>query len=240
MSTVADLITESLQRIGVLAASETATSGDMTLCFNVLNQLISGWQTERLTIYSPVRTTWTITSGNPTYTIGVGSTDINVARPVFIDRVNFIDTSQTPDLELPLRMLTDTEYDLIPLKDLTSVLPSVVYYNPTYPLGTLTLYPTPTSSTLSGAIYIPTAVPQFTATSDVVSLPPGYQRFIVTNLAVEVAPLFGAQPNKLLAEAASESKADVKRANIRPYDLFIESAALVQNDSAYGYNIYQS
>lgn len=229
MATFGDLALQALQSIGQYAAGESLTAADLALALQVGNQMIGQWANERLTIYTVTRTTWTITANDGSYTVGSGG-DVNIARPVFVDHVNFVDTSMDPDLEMPLRMLTDDAYSAISLKALTSTYPQYAYYNPTYPTGTMILWPTPTSSTLLGAIYAPTAVSTFAAGSTSVSLPPGYEAFIVTNLAVKLAPYFEKQASEDLKREAMEAKAIVKRANTRLMDLSVDSGALIQGN----------
>jgi hypothetical protein len=239
MATVSDLCTQSLKRIGVIAQSETPSSGDLATAFETLNQLMDQWAAERLVIYQITRTEFPIVSGTSVYTVGSGA-DVNIARPVYISNLRFQDTSLDPVLEMGLNNLTDDAWAKIALKDLEANYPTSGYYNPTFPDATLTLWPVPTSATIEGVIYAPQAVAQFSATSDTVSLPPGYQRFITTNLAIELAPEFGAVASDDLRRAAMESKATIKRANIRLSDLAVDSAALVQGRNRWGYyNIYQ-
>jgi hypothetical protein len=64
-------------------------------------------------------------------------------------------------------------------------MPSDIYFNATYPLGTLAVNPTPNSSwnlLIYGIFPWPSVLP-----SDTVSLPPGYDAAIVDNLAVKLA-----------------------------------------------------
>ena len=232
MSTVSDLCQSALEDLGVLGSAETMESGDLQTCFKSLNQLMDQWASERLTIYTITRTTWTIVSGTGGYTVGTGGT-VNRARPTYIQHVNFIDTSPAPDVEIQLAPLTDDEWSRVSLKALTSTLPTSWYYNPTYPTGTLELWPVPTSSTLQGAIYAPTAATQFAATSTSVSLPPGYERMIVKNLALEVAAKFGAVPSPGIIQAAADAMATIKRANIRESDLGFDSALIRKGNSSY-------
>lgn len=240
MATVADIATAALKLIGVTAQSETPSSGDQETCLSALNQLMDQWQAERLAIYKITRTTATIVSGQQDYTVGSGG-DVNIARPVFPQHINFQDTSMDPVLEMQLTPLTDDAWSRVGLKGLESNYPQGAYYNPTFPTATISLWPIPTSSTIELVVYMPTAVPTFSALTDTVSLPPGYQRFITTNLAMEVAPQFGAVASPYLIQQAMESKATVKRANIRLADLTLDPAALVQGKPRWGYyNIYQS
>lgn len=168
-------------------------------------------------------------SGTSTYTVGTGGT-VNVVRPVFIDHVNFQDTSMTIVTEYPMNPLTDDAYAGVVLKTLTSPYPQAWWWNPTMgasALGTLFLWPTPTSSTLQGVMYAQTAVTQFAGLTDTVSLPPGYARMLVSNLAIDLLPSYERDAHPALVQKASDSKAAVKRANKKLMDLRFEAAALI-------------
>lgn len=232
MSTVSEACTQALQRIGVLAANETASSTDLSTAFDVLNELQDAWAVERLLIPYTKRTTWTIAASTTSYTVGTGAT-VNVARPTFIDHVTYLDSSLTTPVEIELAPLTPDAYAGYGQKTLTSVYPVYAYYQPTYSAtGTLYLLPIPTSTTLTGVIYTPLALGEFSATSDTLTVPFGYRRFLVTNLALELAPLFGAVPSDDLRQQANEAKAAVKRSNITLSDLSLDAGALQGN--AYG------
>jgi hypothetical protein len=227
VATVLDEVTAALKELGVLAANEVADAGQAEDGRLALNRLVDQWAAERLQIFTITRTTWTIATGVGTYTVGTGGT-VNVARPVFLDHVNYIETSATPDLELQLSPLTDDAYAGLAVKALTATDPSAWYYNPTFPLGTLNLWPIPTSTTLLGALYAPQAVATFSALSTSVALPPGYERMIVKNLALEMAPGFiGLQVNPLLAKQAQDAVAVVKRVNRRLVDMSFPADALI-------------
>lgn len=237
MATARDIIEASLREIGVLAASETATAEDASTALASLNRYLDQLATERLSIYTVTRTTWTIVSGDGAYSVGSGG-DVAIARPVFVENVKFIDTSTNPATEYPLTKLTEEVYQRITLKAQTSVFPQAWYYNPTYPTAALTLWPAPTSSTLQGAIYHWMAVVQLAALTTTVSMPPGYERMLVKNLAFELCPTYERQPNPVLVKTAAESLASVKRANRRLQDMSFEPAALIGGGRG-GYNIQE-
>lgn len=232
MATVNDIVVAALKEIGVLAAGETATAEDASDALASLNRLLDQWAAERLQIYTVTRTTWTIAANDGQYSVGA-SADVNVARPVFIDHVHFVDTSTDPDTESALQPLTEDAWARIEQKALTATLPQAWYYNPTFPTGTLSLWPVPTSATLLGALYAPQAVVAFSVLTSSVSLPPGYERMLVKHLALELLPSYEKQPNPVLLEAARESRAVVKAANKRLMDLSFELAALGSVRSAY-------
>jgi len=226
MATAGDVIKSALKEIGVLAAGETPTADDSIDGLATLNRLVDKWAAERLAIHTITRTEWTITSGTGQYSVASGQV-VNVARPVFIDHVNFQDTSLSTTTELPLNSLTDDAWAGIRLKTQEATYPSDWYYNPTYPYGTIDLWPVPTSATLEGVLYAPAAVSQFAALTTAVSLPPGYEEMLVTNLALRLAPTYGAQVHPELKDRARDSLATVKRSNTRLMDMSLDAAALI-------------
>ena len=240
--TVSQLITAALQDLRVLQVGETASANDAAFGLDRLNDWIDGLATEGLTVYSRARTVWTISSAT-SYTIGTGAT-INCARPtgpLAIDNIGFQDTSVSPTMEYNLGpVLTEDAYDGIAQKDLTSVFPQTAYYNPPYNsgFGWIRLWPIPTSSTLQGVIYTLVPVSEFAAITDTVALPPGYRRFLRTNLAKELASAFDSPLTPDIQQAAMESKADVKRANERLMDLSSGVAGLIFGGGGPHYNIY--
>lgn len=239
MAVASDIIAAALREIGILAAGETPSADDATDGLVSLNRLLDQFAAERLQIFTTTRTTWTIAASDGSYTIG-STGDVVVSRPVFIDHVNFLDTSTDPDSEYPLSRLTEDAYAGIVAKALTSTYPDSYYYNPTYPLGALTLFPTPTSATLTGVLYAPAAVAQFAALTTSVSLPPGYERMLVKNLAVDMLPSYERQPDPLLVTQAREATAVVKRANRRLMDLSFDPGALIGSPAGGRYNIYRN
>lgn len=236
MADVRDIVTEALRELGVLSAGEVATADDVNFGFDAFNRLIDQWAAERLQVYQTVRTVWAIVSGTQTYTLGTGGT-INVARPVFVNDIRVQDTAPTLPTEYSLDCLTDDAWSRVNVKTQTSVMPSAFYYNPTYPLGTVTLWPIPTSATLQGVLYAPQAVAEFATLATTVALPPGYRRMFVKNLALDLAPSYGKQVGKELADAASDSVAVVKRSNKRLLDMSIEASALIQGSGRFAYDI---
>lgn len=225
MADVRDVCTQALRELGVIAADETPTASDILTAIAALNRLLDQWAAERLMIYTTSRTTFALVSGTQTYTVGA-SGNFNVARPVRIDHFTiYDDTAAIPD-EVSLEELTDDAYALIRQKTATSTEPIYFYYNPTFPLGTLFLWPAPTSDDLTGVLYAPQQVSEFAETAagldTAISLPPGYRRMLVKNLAMEMAPSFERSPTQELKDQAADSKSIVKLANVRMMDMPVD------------------
>ena len=238
MADVRDLVTAALRKIGALAASETPTAEDAQIALDELGRLQDRWSAEDLLLYASSRETFTISANDSTYTIGSGG-NVNIVRPVYLEIVNFIETSTDPDTELPLRKLTRDDWARIGQKALTSNYPQAWFYDAAFSSarGTLNFWPVPTATTLQGVLYYASGIVEFTSLNTSVSLPPGYREMIVDGLAVKLLPYFKLPPDQLLMQSAAEAKAIVKRANTRLSDLRFESGACVQGGGG-RYDIY--
>jgi len=215
-----DLLTTALRRIGVKGAGEVLTADESSDALASLNEMLDEKEADRLAIYTVTRTTWTITASD-----GSGG-DIDIAWPWYVDRVGYIETDDDPDSETELQELSEDAYRNVRQKAQTSTNPDSWYYNPTYPLGALDLFPIPTSSSLSGVIYHPTAITQVSSLSGTVQFPPGYRAWVTNELALRLAPEYDRQPSPLLLRMTMEARDKVKRRNLRMSDLQCDAAVL--------------
>ncbi len=242
--TVRTVLTAALKRINVIQANEVPTPDMLADAFDRMNDWIDSiWGNDRLAIYTITRSTWTLSSskgtlGNP-YLVGPGG-DINITRPQFIDHVNFIDNTLNPGVERPLIPLTPDAWALLPIKTQTAAYPVYSYYEPTYSSaqGNLYLWLVPTAPSLQGVLYAPSQITAFATLDDVIALPPGYNRFLRDNVAVELAAEFreNVPIDPSLARSAMMSMAQVKRTNQRLYDMAVDPALL--RHGGYRSNIY--
>lgn len=224
MPSANDLGTAAMQLLGACAAEETPQAADLATVFDRLNDMVDAFGTERLTIYAVTRTEKALTANTQTYTIGSGG-DINIIRPNWIEGAGLLlDDTVSPESEIPIAVFSDQEWRRITQKDATSTTVMGIYFdhafNSSTQRGTIYVYPIPTGSDLALILYTPTAVIQFAAQATNYLFPPAYRRMLVYNLAKEIYPLF---PNPAVREdiyaIATESKAQVKRANFRPSEL---------------------
>lgn len=234
-TTVRDVATRALRLLGVLGPSEVPDAGQSAIALETLNDWLDQGKADRPRIYTVARDTATLTPSAASFTVGTGGT-IAIARPVFLDRVAYVDNSVSPAVEVPLgRLLTDDEYAAIPNKALTSTRPQAAYYRPDFPLGVLIPWPISTGASLLWAIYHPVSVEEFTSVNDAVTLPPGYRLLLITKLALMMAPIFSRQVSRELATMAAEAEAIVARMNERPREVMFPAEALF-GSSGFGFN----
>lgn len=223
--TARDLLTATLRLIGVVASGETPTAAELNDGLVTLNTFISYLQTQGRTVYTFTRVTKAIVASQASYTIGAAG-EINRARPLQITKASVLLTSPDPDLEIPLRILAEDEWRDLSTKPLTGTLPTELYYNPTYPLGTIHLWPIGTDITVSLVLYLEEPVGTLATLDTVLSYPPGYERMLKYKMAVELAPEYQRQLDPVVVQTAAEAWAGVKRSTYRPQLLRVDAALL--------------
>lgn len=219
------LISGALTQLGVLAAGETLANADAEAALTRLNDWIDSLGTERLTIYKLLRTEKALASGTASYTFGSGGA-INIVRPVWLQDAGLIEdnTAAIPQ-ERPIKVLTDDEWARVPDKTQTGIVGSV-YCNFDWSAGLalVSVYPIPNTATTTLVLYTPVALTEFANLTTDYTFPPGYRRFLRTNLAIELAPEYGRPLDPALVQQAIDAKAQIKRANHREADLRLDPA----------------
>lgn len=219
MATPSSIILRSLAMLGEKRPGDTLTSAEQTDYLSVLNGMMESWSLESLMCYQELQESFALTAGDDSYTIGSGG-DFNTTRPINILSAFSRDSG---NIDYPLDIINDAAYNNIRQKTLTgNTYPSFLYYNQAFiaGLGTIRLYPQPIAGL---TLYISSMrqLTQFATISETVVLPPGYQRAIESNLAIELAA--GYIPiSKELAKIAQESKAAIRNVNAPSPHLQIE------------------
>ena len=224
--TANDLIASSLRLINVLATGENPSIDESNDALLVLNQLIDSWNGESLMIFTQQRQVVVPLTLVQAYTLGPGG-DFNVARPANIPRVSVLSLNNpVQPLELPLEMLTDEQWqNRIPVKNVTSALPTIVWDDGGFPLRTLSFFPIP-SQQVNFVIYSWQALSQWTLLSDDHIFPPGYLKALRYCLAVDLAPEFGVQAPQTVTAQAQLERAKIKSLNTGFLDIQCDAALL--------------
>jgi hypothetical protein len=204
---VRDLIYDAMAACGVNGRGETPADSDAQLCLRRLRRMIDSWANDNLTVYNTTAGTMTLTANTASYS----TTLLSSGRPVTIQNAYL--TRQ--GIAYPLRMVSEQEYNGIADKSAQG-LPSVVFYDPSYPNGTFYFYPVPDAAdvvTVNGRFPLMTSS-IFLATA--LSLPPGYEAALCDNLAVDISPSFGVTPSATLVKEAKLSRSALKTTNQVP------------------------
>jgi hypothetical protein len=214
--TARQLVTASLKRLGVIAGIETPTADLLVDGLDRLQDIVATWATESLMLYGQGNLYQNPLIPQVSYSVGPGG-DIDVdPRPPWLDLVSLLHPGP-PAWETLLTPLTREAWDLETQKVQTSSLPSAFWYNPSWPLGNVALWPvlSDTSQVAVLRLYVPGPLPSVFTLDTVLSLPQGYFRALRDTLAIELAPEVGRPVDPVLVKVATETKAQLERANWR-------------------------
>lgn len=220
MTTARTLIRKSMLEIGVLTKTEQPAADEANDALDALNALISSWSNFSDNIYSRTQETFPLT-GAATYTIGAGQ-DFNTVRPIQI--ISAYTTSG--DIDYPLIVINVEQYNNITFKS-DEGYPEYLAYNNGYPYGVVSLYPVPSGVT-SITILSEKAISQFATLDTEMSLPDGWERALIKNLAIDLAPQYNQDPKPALIKTAAESVGAIKLSVVksRPVPAFPQSGRL--------------
>jgi hypothetical protein len=205
--TVLDLLKSSLRAIQVLAPGRTPGPSETTDALTVLNAMLRSWATNRLIVHAIARAEYSVPA-QASYTIGPDG-DIDATRPVKIQAAARLSNGE----EIPLELF---EYTASPSR-------AGLYYNASWPLGTLRIHPAPVEG-LTLVLYTQEVFSEITDTEDDVEFPPGYEDAIRYNLAVRLAPEWGRVASPLVIDFARTSLAAIQSLNLPKPDLSIDLA----------------
>jgi hypothetical protein len=210
MATCLDIIARSLRLVGVVSAGETQSAVDAETGLEALNNLLESLSISRPMAPGATEEVFTLTAGQTDYTIGVGQ-DFNTDLPVSIDESSFV---RVGGLDYPISLMSLDEWSEIPLKHLSSFIPSNLYYKRNASNGELRFYPAPGSGVeFHCASWKP--LTRYAALTDEMSLPYGYERMIGYILASELAPEYGREVSATVARLAYGARRQIKAANLQ-------------------------
>ena len=223
--TVLNLIQRAMRMLGVIQVGRKPTTDEGQDGLTALNSMVDSWALERLMIYTSARSVFPLNANQNSYEIGPKAADWVAQRPIYIEGAGLLYATGVQTFERPIKILTPAEWRLERSKSLSTTVVTKLFYdngfsNPNSTAddvgsGNVFVWPIP-SGVGAAALYLPTAVSQFTSVNQALALPPGYQRALASNLAIEYSPEFGpeAAPSEALIAIAMESKANIKRANV--------------------------
>ena len=245
-TTVGDIIRSAMRKIGVLAAGEPlpANEGDDALV--VLRQMVDAWTNETLLIPVVGVVTFTLIGDQSEYTIGnypeplpvpLPGNHIETARPERIIAAFIRDQYQTDYIQEIIDVKTFSRIS----RKTNASRPSRFYIREGWPLNTILFESVPYDvETLHLEVIQPLSEILSTAClTDVVNLPPGYERALIFNLCLDLADEWGKTVTALIATNAVEGKKWLKRNNYRPLVLGMDRAVATQRKGIGTYIIEQ-
>lgn len=227
-TSVSTMILRSLRLLGEKGRGDTLTSDEQAECLGSLNAMMESWSLNRLMCYQVSQESFPLVASQGTYTIGPGG-NFDTTRPTKIVDPCFI--RDAANLDSSLKLIDAVAYGRIVQKSVDGTYPNCLFYDQGYAsgLGSISLYPEPAAN-LTLFINSWKQLQTFASVSTVVALPPGYERAIVYNYAIEEAGGYGQVPVEV-AKIARDSLASIKSLNL-PDSFLRMDAGIVKSYSS--------
>ena len=212
MTTALDIVTDAAFAAGVQGQDEGISNSDAQLILRRLGRLLDSWSNDNQLVYDVYIDTLSLLTGTTSYLTSL----LANGRPVSI---NSIYTRQNTT-DLPVDLVSNQTYGDLPYKAGTGI-PFACYYNSGVPDGTLNFYPTPSLNLTAYVSCLRNLRPAAMTLASVLAYPPGYERMLVDQLAVDICPSFGLEASQTLLFSAKQSKGLLQRANYIPLEMRI-------------------
>lgn len=208
MATVANIIFDALAEIGVVGAGDEVSGADYEICLRKLNQALQRWSNRRL-MAPELSEVSVLLNGAANYTIGP-SGGVLTARPIRVERA----IASGGGVDYPVKVYTRDEWDAIAVKDVTGGPPEAIWYESSAPNGRVWVYPKSADYTLK--LDVLTLLTSYSAISDEIALPEGYETALTLTLADDVATLYGRQTTPDTRRRLAAAMAAIRTTNAEP------------------------
>lgn len=212
MVTARLLVTDALDLLGIHAAEEPLTAHQESQGLRVLNDLIASASLEHFLIYytPPVVVPWP--AGVRMLTWGPGGDIATTERPVQLGQ-SAARYDPITQASYPLDVMAVADYRAMPYPDFAGDPLQAVSYGTSYPLGVLYGYPVPHTS-VEVTVYpwlVMRAWPDFDTD---VGMPPGYDRYLKSALACDLAPFYEKEASPTVQGMRMEARDRLKTVNL--------------------------
>ena len=228
MSTVRKILEASLRKCGgILAAGEPADDYMIQNTLYCLELMLDSWSTENLSIHAVLDQKVTWPAGTSTITFGPTGDKQGTWPYALQPSTNYVKDSKT----YPITIIDYAGYSSITDKSRVSNDLKYLAVHKTVPNISLSIYPVPSTDVevhlhslmalslpqSEKIMPLPVVLPfTFVGETDLsgeLYLPPGYERAIIFNLAIEICAEYGVEPATSVLRVASTSKKLIKRSN---------------------------
>ena len=209
MATALDIIKRSLRLLGVYSIGETPTAEESADALSALNSMVDSWANDNLFIYAKTLDQISLTANVSTYTVGPSGGTVS-PRPTEVSSASYIDFQ---GVSYPLAIATLNDFNSISVKTQVLGIPSTLYVLPNMPNVSIQLWPVPSAS-MTLNLWSNKLIQSFANLTDVLTLPPGYERALSYSLAEEIAPEYAQQASADIKSRAMQSLKMIRRTNV--------------------------
>ena len=198
---VADVILDALIETGASSPGEGLDDPDVAQwVFRKLNYLVDVWSARKPFVWSYVYNVYTLTPGLSPHTIGnSGAATFDTSpnpRPTKLESAALLlnSSSSTGLVDQPMNIRDHNWWALQQTKAIQTNVPTDVYYDPTFPDGSLYFWPVPNSNQ-QVRLQFWQAISQFDSIDDPIggpagpgTLPPAYRAAMMLSLTEDIGP----------------------------------------------------
>lgn len=209
---VGDIIVRAMRLAGVIGVGQSMSSDDAQTAMDALTDILAQWQVQRWLVYGQV-TAQIVATGQMAYTIGPGQ-DFNMVRPDRIESayMRFFNTGVVT-VDRPLALIQSREdYNALTLKNLGSI-PNSVYYDNTFPNGSLYFWPVPMAGQSQLFVSTKIALPIISGLTQLLDMPPEYISALRFELASLLKVEYTMPPDAKLEAMLIKAKSVLRNAN---------------------------
>lgn len=216
------IINRALRLIMQIGSGESPTTSETADCLEALNAMLDGFRNDRLMCFAIRDESFSLVANQSTYTVGSGG-DLPTNRILRIENAYV----RASSIDYPIRVVDENEWAAIPDKSSKADWPNRLYYLPDIPTGTIYVYPVPQTAT--GVVHVLDRTPllSFADATTGYYLAAGWKEMLAANLAIRVAPEYETQASQDVVRMAVESKAAIRKINMRPIKAYTELRDLV-------------
>lgn len=183
--------------------------------------------TTTVAMSAPASATPSINPDTVTYTV---PGNIPMTRPLRFREGFTRANAQNANLDYTFSFTDFDNYKRELLKNVQGPWPTIAAYQPTFPYGTMYVYPAP-GSNYTAHLFSDLILTEYPLITSAFSLPQGYTRALKKLLALELAPTYGKTPSPQLIAQAREAKLLLKGTNQSPVAVLQFDSALARTQS---------
>lgn len=215
MSTLLNLLSDSLTSIGQLGVGQTISPEQGQQGLRIIQRIIAKLSTRRVMMYTIAQRPFTLTANVRDYTLGpTGTLGVGVqTRPVFVEEVRVAGVGSQQ--ESPLTLVDPVGWAGIRDKGATNSalgLPQLVWPEYSYPNLGLHFWPIP-SAAITVTLGTWELLQNFLTLFDTINLPFGYEELLFQLMAIEWAPYFDMPVSATMSQLAGDAIQSIQGIN---------------------------
>lgn len=197
-----NIIEASLRLLGVLEEGAQPTAQAIENASMVLNMMLKDWQTDGIKLWTIHEMIIPLVNNQTSYTIGPASgNDVIADKPLRLIQSFLRNISVTPNVDLPMTIISEQEYNILGAKKNTGTI-NTVFYKPYLNHGELKVFLTPNQNTVQNYelhINVQKPIQDITTANQTFDFPSEWFQCLRWGLAAELVGDYGLPLDKAAA-----------------------------------------